>query len=188
MGIFGGGNSSSTNNNTTNNYDQRQVITTTTENYDLSDHSVTNVTDGGAIKAMADVTSLALNNSAAQTLAGYQYADHIFDTATVFANNALNASSDAFSQASKMQADTLVGARQAYADANKSVVTAYDKAQDQTLKAYTAAQAASQNAQAATAAAYADAKGTTDSQKQIILGVLAVAGVMALAMFQRKGG
>jgi hypothetical protein len=185
MGLFGGGNSSSSNTNQTENIDNRAVITNTTSSYDLSDHSVTNVTDGGAIQGITNVAALALNNSTAQSLAGYQFADHIFDTATVFANNAMNSASDAFSQAAVMEKDALTGAKQAYADANKSVVTAYGSAQDATLKAYTAAQASSQQAQAATAAAYADAKGTTDSQKQIILGVLAVAAVMAFAMMKR---
>lgn len=61
-------------------------------------------------------------------------------------------------------------------DAVKGVSTAYDKS--------SAAQAA---ASGELKAAYADAKGTSDSQKQIILALLAVAGIAVAAPLLMKG-
>lgn len=193
MGLFGGGNSTSTNENTTNNYDQRQVITTSDSNNSsaFNDNSTTvtntSVTDAGAFGVVQNIAGQAITSARDQTLAGYNFADHIFDTATIFANAESERAADAFGQAAVMTKDTLVQARDAYQTANASVVTAYGRAQDATLNAYTAAQKAAMTAQAATAEAYADAKGTTNSQKQIIIGVLVVAGVMALAMMKKKG-
>lgn len=179
MGLFGGGNSSSSTSNLTTNNDNRQVITTTSSSYDLSDRSVnasTNiVTDGGAVQAIKDVAASVVGAAKDQTLAGYNYADHIFDTATVFANNTVLTAANAFDAAAQIQSDALTQARSAFA-----------ASQNTTAEAYAAAQKAQQSASAELKAAYADAKGTTDAQKQIILAVLAVAGVMALAMM-RKG-
>lgn len=178
MGFFDS--SKSTNNNTTQNYDNRQVITNDTKTYDLSDHSVDNstnnttITDGGAIAAMA-----------ASTKGAYDYADHIFDAATVYANNVNKSSLDAFSQAASLSSDAITGARSAYSDANKSIANAYGDAQSVVLKAFQSAQVATADAQAATQAAYADAKGTTGAQKQIIIAIIAVAGLMALAAMHR---
>ncbi|MEH6434242.1 hypothetical protein [Massilia sp. DD77] len=170
MGLFDS-NKTTTTSQTTNN-DQRQVNTTTTSNYDLSNRStnVTNVTDGGAIAGVVTVVGQALDGASKQTLAAYNYADSIFSAANVSVNNASKRVADAYSAAATMSQDALVTARQAYQDATTKTASAY------------------QVAQAATADAYADAKGTTNSQKQIILGVLAVAGVLALAAFQRKAG
>lgn len=88
----------------------------------------------------------------------YNYADSIFDHATDAINSA--------------------GGRE---------LNAYDRAATLVQDALTGAKAAFSTAQNLTQAAYADAKGTSDSQKQIMLGVLAVAGVMALSMMSRKG-
>ncbi|MGZ8301215.1 MAG: hypothetical protein ACXW2U_00775 [Telluria sp.] len=177
MGLFDR-NSTSTSNLTTN-YDQRQVNTTTSSSYDLSNRSVdssttnntsiTNLTDGGAIAGMVTIVGKALDGAGASTMSAYNFADSIFDSATVFANRAQERAADVFADAASMTRDTLVSARQAYQESTGQVAKAY------------------QVAQAATADAYADAKGTTNSQKQIILGVLAVAGLLALAAFSRKG-
>lgn len=187
MGFFDS--SKSTNNNTTQNYDNRQVITNTSTAYDLSDRSVnnsvntttTNITDGGAIKSMADVATAAIKG----VPAAYDYADHIFDAATVFANNVNKSGLDAFSQAASLSADAITNARAAYQDANKSVANAYDGATSSILKAFQSAQVATADAQAATQSAYADAKGTTGAQKQIIIAIIAVAGLMALAAMHK---
>lgn len=182
MGLFGGGNSTSTNQNTTNNYDQRQVITTTATSNSLSNsgNTITNLTDGGAIAGMIDVAKAAIAGSTAATLNGYDYADHIFSAA-------VKSNADAFDAAASVTRDSMSKAQTAFQKANDSVATAYGTAAAHELQAYTAAQSAAQLSQAATAAAYADAKGTTAAQKQIIIGVLVVAGVMALGMMQRKG-
>lgn len=179
MGFFD--TSKSTNNNTTQNYDNRSVVTNTNTSYDLSDHSVTNIMDGGAVQGIIGIAKEAIMGAGAQTLQGYQYADSVFDAAMMFANETGKRSADAFAQAASLQRDTLTSATKAYSEANKSVATAYDRSTDAIIKATTSAQAAASQAQQATAAAYADAKGTTDSQKQIIIGVLVVAGLLAMA-------
>jgi len=193
-----GGDSESQTQTTTQNYDQRQVVTNTTSNLDLSNRSTnntvldfsdrsadttntttntTNITqtlDGGAIGAMRDVA-----------LGSMQYGDGLFDTATLFANNALNsslaASQSAFTTAAGLQKDALVGANDAFSKASKAAADAYANSDRSTKTAYaTALEGAS--------AAYADAKGTTNAQKSIIMGVLAVAGLMALAFMQKRAG
>jgi hypothetical protein len=193
MGLFGGGNSSSSN--ATTNNDNRQVLTNTTTSYDLSDHSSTAlnnsnntyVTDGGAfglvggaVGAMSDLALAAVRGANSSLQSGYDYADHVFDTATMFANQqssqALGVAQNAFDKASTLQKDALTTAQGAYAEASRATATAWTQANQ-----------AAQAAQGATQAAYADAKGTTDSQKQIILGVLAVAGLMALGTMYKKG-
>lgn len=195
--LFGGGDKNSTT--TNNNYDQRVVTTNTTETYDLSDNSdhsdnsdnslhytdnsVDNSVklDGGAIAALGASTLAAINGANKQTLAGYDYADHIFDSATVFANQAQKNSLDAFSMAASLQNDALTRAQASYREANRSVADAYSDAQGSVLSAFKSAQVATADAQAATQAAYADAKGTTAAQKQIIIGVLIVAGLFVLS-------
>ncbi|MYN45792.1 hypothetical protein GTP23_12115 [Pseudoduganella sp. FT93W] len=199
MGLFGGGNSSSST--TNNNYDQRQVITTTTDNYDFSDNSqhdnsdrstkidnswsvdnsVTTLLDGGAISGIADIATQmaglagkAVNGANQQVLAGYDYADHIFDGGMSFVNRALSSSQDAFERAAQMSQDTLVTAQ-----------AAFQKAGQQADTATSMAMAQQQAAQRDVAAAYADAKGTTASQTKILYAVLAVAALMALATMHK---
>lgn len=174
MGLLSGGNSSSTNNTTNNNYDQRQVITNTTSNLDLSDNSVstnsnnTTTIDAGAVGGMRDVA-----------LGALEYGDHLFDRVNLTVNNALNSTQNAFDAAAGFQRDALIGARDAFASATKSATDAYKNSDTSTKTAYaTAMESAS--------AAYADAKGTTNAQKSIIMGVLAVAALMALALMQKK--
>ncbi|MTV36280.1 hypothetical protein [Duganella radicis] len=211
MGLFGGGNSSSTNSTTNNNYDNRQVITSDTKNYDLSDNStkvdnstsVVNLLDGGAIAGMA-----------AATKGAYDYADNVFDAATVYANGVNNNSLDAFKVAAELSSDALTSTRASYSDATKQVANAYgnaaaiqsdalngaksafteatkqvgaawNTATDSILSAFKTAQVATADAQAATQSAYADAKGTSGAQQKIIFAVLAVAAVMALATMRK---
>jgi hypothetical protein len=165
MGILGlkfGSDSTSNTNSNTQNYDQKQYNTNTFDSNNTTTFNT--VTDGGAIKAIGDVAALVLNNGVTQVQSGYDYGAHIFDAATEYANSVNNSAVSAFDTAADMTHDALTTATKAYADASKAQAVA----------------------QGATAAAYADAKGTTDSQKQIILGVLAVAGLMALGMMQRK--
>lgn len=170
MGLFDS-NKTSTNNQTTNN-DNRQVITTTSNSYDLSDRSadttIVNNLDGGAIAGMVSIVGGALDGASKQTLAGYNFADSIFNAATEATNAASARVANAYDRAAMVTSDALLTVRDAYKDSTKTTVDA--------LKA----------AQVMTADAYADAKGTTNSQKQIIFGVLAVAGLLALAAFQRK--
>lgn len=165
MGLFD--TNKTTTSNQTNNYDQRQVITNTTDS--STSNTTTNITDGGAIAGMVTIVGKALDGASQQTLDSYNYADSIFDAATVFANRVSSRASDAYSEAANITRDTLTGARQAYGDAAKATADAYKVAQS------------------ATADAYADAKGTTNAQKQIILGVLAVAALFALAAFKQRG-
>jgi hypothetical protein len=152
----------------------------TTTNADLSDHSVDNswsiVTDGGAIGSMAGVSALAVSGANAASLGAYAYADHIFDGAMTFANSTVGRASDAFSQAALMSRDTLTQAQSIYQGASQSINAAN-----------MAAMNAQQKATDQIASAYADAKGTTASQKQIVMAVLAVAGLFVFSTMYRKG-
>ncbi len=183
----------STNNSTTNtqNFDNRVVNTVTKTSYDMSDNSVDNSSriyemgdyrvdnsvsvDGGAIQGMIDVATAAIFGAGDvagraivgardQTIAGYEYADNVFDSATLFANKTNILASDAFAQAAAMSVDAMSSVK----------------------NAFTSAQGATAAAAKATQEAYADAKGTTASQKHIVLAVLALAGILAVVMM-RKG-
>lgn len=174
-GFKGGDKAQSTTSNSTN-YDNRQVNTTsdsnnTTMQWDQSQgshNSYTSITDGGAIEQMSGAAKAAINaalslgqsalgNATSQSLHAYDYADGIFD-----------------------------GALGAVQDAGTRELAVFDRAATIQNDALATVKAASSNAADLVKAAYADAKGTTDSQKQIMLGVLAVAGVMALAAFKAR--
>ena len=177
MGILGlkfGSDSTSNTTNDVSNYDQKQYNTSTQDSHDanMTDNSVSVVSmlDGGAIAGMVSILGSALDGSTKQTLAGYTYADGIFNAATESLNAASSRVASAYDRAAMVSSDALLTVRDAYKDSTKQTVDA--------LK----------TAQTMTADAYADAKGTTNSQKQIIFGVLAVAGLLALAAFQRKAG
>lgn len=175
MGIFDS-NKTSNAYETTNN-DNRQVITNTTSNLDLSDRSVdssikntsTNINylDGGAVGAMRDVA-----------IGSMEYGDSLFDKATMALNSALKSSESAWSTAAGIQKDALLGAKDAFAVAARQTADAYKNSDNNTKTAYATAM------ESATAA-YADAKGTTNAQKSIIMGVLAVAGLMALVLMNK---
>lgn len=199
MGFFDS--SSSSTNNNTQNYDQRQVNTQTDSNNVFEDQSVstvstvTNLLDGGAVALAGGVASMAgavattaIGLSAQTTQTGLEYADSIFSGATKYSNGVNDHMADAYSQAATLQNDALTGARAAYQNATNAVSSAWGSASDMTMAALKLVSGSAAAAQTATADAYADAKGTTNSQKQIIIGVLVVAGIMALAMMQKKAG
>jgi hypothetical protein len=147
--------------------------------YDLSDRSTNNSvnisTDGGAIGSMAGVSALAVSGANAQALGAYDYADHIFDASMTFANNTVGRAGDAFAQAALMSRDTLTQAQSMYQGAARSI-----------NDANMAAMGAQQKASDQIAAAYADAKGTTASQKQIVMAVLGVAALFVFATMTHK--
>lgn len=163
MPLYVGGDTSSRTDATVQNYDNRQVNTTTTQQYDLSSHvfdgstKITNTVDGGAIQGMVSTALAAINGANTGATSAYDHADHMFSGVIDLANAS--------------------GGRE---------LTAYDRAATLVHDAMTGAGAAYQGAQQNLQAAYADAKGTSDSQKQIMLGVLALAGVMAFALMGKK--
>ena len=175
MGILGlkfGSDSKSTTTNEVSNYDNKQYNTTTRDSHDSNVYdnsvSVMNLTDGGAIAGMVSIVGGALDGASRQTLAAYNYGDSIFNAATESVNAASARVASAYDRAAMVSTDALLTVRDAYKESTRQTVDAM------------------KTAQVMTADAYADAKGTTNSQKQIIFGVLAVAGLMALAAFQRK--
>jgi hypothetical protein len=179
MGILGlkfGSDSQSTTTNEVSNYDQKQYNTNSWDSHDanMTDNSIsssiTNITDGGAIAGMVSIVGSALEGANRQTIASYDYADSIFNAATNSVDKASARVSNAYDRAALVTSDALLTVRDAYKDTTARTVDAFKVAQ------------------AATADAYADAKGTTNSQKQIMIGVLVVAGLMALAAMQRKAG
>lgn len=134
---------------------------TTTQNNDNRQVNTTtvethNTLDGGAIQGMIDVAQQAIAGAGAGLSDSLDYAGSIFDAGTKTINAAGVREAEAWSGAAALVKDALTGAREAY------------QAQAQSLQG-----------------AYADAKGTSDSQKTIVLGVLAVAGVMAFSMMKR---
>ncbi|WP_317205562.1 hypothetical protein [Janthinobacterium sp.] len=141
---------------TTQNYDNRQINTTTSTALSNSGNTTNMMLDGGAVAGIVDLAKLSITGANAATKQGYDYADHIFSAAELNVNAAGAREADAYAQAGRMVVDAMSSAKTAYA-----------------------------GAQSATQAAYADAKGTTDSQKQIMLGVLVVAGVIAIASMKR---
>lgn len=161
-----GGKKQSTNQSSTA-YDNRQV-NTDSNNMSWGSNNTT-ITDGGAIAGMAQVGAQAINaalalgqgalgNATTQAAHAYDYADGLF-----------HASLDAVN------------------DAGTRELSAYDRAAAIANDALAMSRDASKSATAQVQMAYADAKGTTDSQKQIILGVLAVAGVAVFASIKAKG-
>jgi hypothetical protein len=179
MGLFGGGNSTSSN--TSNAYDQRQIITNTTDNYDLSNRSknttnTTNIsTDGGAVAGALGVASSALAgmlgtaagtlNFAGAVVSGdqanqvhaYDYADSLFHSALDAVNQNDARALNAYDRAATIQKDAM-------AQSGAANQAAFGQLQN----------------------AYADAKGTSQSQQQIIMAVIAVAGI-ALLVAMHKG-
>lgn len=133
---------------------------TTVQNYDqrqVNSWNVQTTLDGGAVQGMIDTAKAAIAGAGQQTLSAYDHADHMLGGVVDAVNQSGNRDLAAFDRAATLIDHTITGANQANATAL------------QTLQG-----------------AYADAKGTTDSQKQIILAVLAVAGLMAFGMIERK--
>ena len=110
------------------------------------------MTDLGSIAEALGLASSTVQTSGAVTVHAYDYADQIFAGALDFANKNANRELTAFDRAATIQNDAL----SSVATTSGSTIA--------TLKS-----------------AYADAKGTTQSQQQIILAVLAVAGIFALS-------
>ena len=167
-----GGDKSQTTQNTSQNYDNRQVNTDSNnmswDSSQGSNNTITTVTDGGAIAAMGETAKLAyqaalqlgqsaLGNSTTQSLHAYDYADSVFHGALDAVQDAGSRELSVFDRAATIQNDALLTVKSASANATELVK-----------------------------AAYADAKGTTDSQKQIMLGVLAVAAVVALSAMKAR--
>lgn len=153
-----GGSDTQTQQSTVQNYDQRQV----------NSWNMTTTLDGGAVQGMVDTASNAVNNatqqvlafingSNQQTLSAYDHADHMLSGVVDAVNASGNRELSAYDRAATLLDHTITGANAANATALSTL----------------------QNA-------YADAKGTSDSQKSIILAVLAIAGVMAFAVVERK--
>jgi hypothetical protein len=175
--------------------DKKQSTSTSTQNVD-SRSIITNTLDGGAIKGALDFASGVADSAAAntrdfidgltgatKTLAGTTQS--LFDTAAQTISEQATKSNagyqNLFDMALTSVTDMSKNSQKGYenlfdqalgfaGDATKSIGSAYDKA--------SAAQA---SATGELKAAYADAKGTSDSQKQIILALLAVAAVAVAA-------
>lgn len=157
MGLFSTKKTQTTQLSTVNN-DNRQV-NTDSNNFAVDSNNTTyNMLDGGAIAAGVD--------AAKSAIAGIlSMGSQTIKAATENTVHAYDYADGLFS-----------GALEAVQDAGTREMKAWERAaavQDIALNTVKGA--------------YADAKGTTDSQKQIMLGVLVVAGVMALAAFKARG-
>lgn len=137
--------------------DNRQVITTSS--YDLSNRSVTDSNN---------TTNLYDASTKTTTTNNYSTDQGAVSGGLALAGQAVKAVEDNAASGYHF-ADGIFGAALDFANDNDTrLVTAFDHAA-----------AVSDKAIAQLQGAYADAKGTSDSQKQIILGVLAVAAVIA---------
>lgn len=156
MGLFSGNKTQTTQLSTTN-YDNRQV-NTDSNNFAVDSNNTTyNMLDGGAIAAGVD--------AAKSAIAGI-----------------LSMGSQTISAATANQVH-------AYDYADGLFHASLDAVQDagnRELKAWERAAAVQDVALNTVKGAYADAKGTSDSQKQIMMGVIAVAGVLALAAMKAR--
>lgn len=150
------------------NYDQRQV-NTDSNNTSFSDYTnsgnttntsttITNLLDGGAIGGGID--------AAKSAIAGI-----------------LSMGSNALDQSVRQTTHAYD-----YADGIFSAsLDAVQSAGNRELKAWERAATVQDVALNTVKSAYADAKGTSDAQKHIVLGVIAVAGVLALSAMKAKG-
>lgn len=142
---------------TTANYDNRQV-NTDSNNFSVDSNNTTyNMLDGGAIAAGVDAAKSAIAGILSMGSQTIQAATQNTVHAYDYADGLFHASLEAVNDASTRE-----------------------------MKAWERAAAVQDVALNTVKGAYADAKGTTDSQKQIMLGVLVVAGVMALAAFKAR--
>lgn len=158
MGLFSGNKTQTTQLSTTN-YDQRQVNTDSNNTSFDSNNTTTifNQLDGGAIGAGID--------AAKSAIAGI-----------------LSMGSQTINAATQSQVHAYD-----YADGLFSAsLEAVQDAGTREMKAWERAAAVQDIALNSVKGAYADAKGTTDSQKQIMLGVLVVAGVIALSAMKAR--
>jgi hypothetical protein len=149
--------------------DYSQVNTTSTNINDLSNRSTnydasttitnTNITDGGAISGIAGVAMDAGKNALDQVKQAFGLASTVVTGANAAQVHAYDYADSLFS-----------GALEAVTDSQSRAYNAWDRASMMQEGAAKQLQSA-----------YADAKGTTQSQQQIMLAVVAVAGVAVLA-------
>lgn len=151
--------------------DYSQVNTTSTNINDLSnrstnyDASTTIITDGGAISGMAGVAMDAGKNALDQVKQALGLAGSVVAGANASQVHAYDYADSLFS-----------GALEAVTDSQSRAYNAWDRASMMQEGAAKQLQTA-----------YADAKGTTQSQQQIMLAVVAVAGVAVLASARARG-
>ncbi|OEZ93478.1 hypothetical protein JAB8_05940 [Janthinobacterium sp. HH106] len=168
---------------------------------------VTNTLDGGAIAGAFDMGKAAITGSTANTGKALDYGESLFETASgavaKTADSAITRYADLFDTAASTLASQADKSRTAYGDmfdqslsavtsgakeSQKTYADLFDKSlgfvensQKNLTTAYDKAQSAQSAAMGQLQGAYADAKGTSDSQKQVIIGVLVVAGLLVLA-------
>lgn len=153
--------SSGRNQNTTQqstNYDQRQVNTDSFNTNSNSNNTSVVQTDLGAIAAGVDAAKSAIAGILSMGSQTIQAATQNQVHAYDYADSLFSGALDAVNDASTRE-----------------------------MKAWERAAAVQDVALNTVKGAYADAKGTTDSQKQIMLGVIAVAGVLALSAMKARG-
>jgi hypothetical protein len=139
------------------------ATTNDTKNYD--DHSfssVTNIqTDQGAVQSAMDTVSGSVGSAL----------ENLKQVASVAINGAQSGQKSAYDYA-----DNIFSAAVDFANVNNG----------RTLSAFDRAAVIQNDAMTTLKTAYADSKGTTDAQKQIIFGVLAVAAIFAYAAMRQK--
>lgn len=146
---------------------------------------VTNTLDGGAIAGAFDMGKDAINGSTANTGKALDYGESLFATASgavaKTADSAITRYADLFDQSMTAVASGAKDSQKNYADLFDKSLGFVENSQKNLTTAYDKAQSAQSAAMGQLQGAYADAKGTSDSQKQVIIGVLVVAGLLVLA-------
>ena len=175
--------------------DKKQTTQTTSAVTD-SRSIVTNTLDGGAIsgafdfagglaKTLGSLGNAAVDSNTLTTGRALDYGDSLFTTASgavaKTADSAMTRYADLFDQSMTAVTSGAKDSQKNYADLFDKSLGFVENSQKSLTTAYDKAQSAQSAAMGQLQGAYADAKGTSDSQKQVIIGVLVVAGLLVLA-------
>ncbi|UQV43963.1 hypothetical protein KIV45_18950 [Janthinobacterium lividum] len=146
---------------------------------------VTNTLDGGAIAGALDMGKAAITGSTANTGKALDYGDSLFTTASgavaKTADSAMTRYADLFDQSMTAVTSGAKDSQKTYENLFDKSLGFVENSQKNLTTAYDKAQSAQSAAMGQLQGAYADAKGTSDSQKQVIIGVLVVAGLLVMA-------
>lgn len=164
--------------------DKKQTTQTTSAVTD-SRSIVTNTLDGGAIAGAFDMGKAAITGSTANTGKALDYGESLFETASgavaKTADSAINRYADLFDQSMTAVTSGAKDSQKTYENLFDKSLGFVENSQKSLTTAYDRAQTAQSAAMGQLQGAYADAKGTSDSQKQVIIGVLVVAGLLVMA-------
>ncbi|PJC99797.1 hypothetical protein GQ37_005680 [Janthinobacterium sp. BJB1] len=157
---------------------------------------VTNTLDGGAIsgafdfagdmgKVLGNLAGAAVDSNTKTAGRALDYGDSLFTTASgavaKTADSAMTKYADLFDQSLTAVTSGAKDSQKNYADLFDKSLGFVENSQKDLKTAYEKTASVQSAAMGQLQGAYADAKGTSDSQKQIMIGVLVVAALLVLA-------